>query len=1072
MPRGRYGRLAGRALQWCGLVLMIFSGPIALGFGTAYGMVPTVVVTPSPVPMPSLSPTPAPSPTPTPSPLPKPTPPATRTARGGPVSFELNGNLSLGRTTTSSTFGSGGFFNTPTPSPGVTPSPGPFPFQNATTTTQSTNQVGAGLSAQLTRRTATTLTSLQIPIGLTIDGKSTFALSSLLYSTPKYSLGYGQQPLNALGQLQLGSTLRGFSLIRPERYGQITYYEGQAYGANSELVDLEGFLSQQVRGTWFLEDGLIYTPGGPVTGKSKTFLVGVATAHGDIGIQDEAAYQIRSGGDTSPHGFADQFRLDDYGKKGSGCTTTVRSVPNGFVSFGAGEVFGDRYLDIGCHGSKIPFATDVSWETTGNSDTGVDKQRLMSLSYVPAFRFGGVSLSVQHQDANSSGSVLTSNAITTSLSTTLFGTNLSASGNALNSDNSGTQQQTRSLLASISREVGHFNIAVNGQVQVQSQFGLPTDSASDSSSSTPEPVATPFVGIQRGFSFSISRSWRKTAIQFGETYTRTFSEQSDAIQRTPLINLTRQISPAISIATSLGFQDLTDPRNPTANGRTRIFSISLNAPFSYGNGIVTGRIDPRLPATIVGRVLLTTPTSGSGAALNIGTLGGSGGIGNVIVTLDGKTVERTDLTGGFQFSFVTPGVHTVTINTGTIPPGFTASSPVQTVELKGGQQTQLAFNVSTLGGILGHVYGEMIDGFAPPLAHVKLVVDGNSTYTAETDVTGAFGFGGLSPGQHVVTVIENSVPATATFATEDLKRTVSVSNGRYTDLDFHAQALGSIEGEIVFANDMSGSVDYKPGEGVPNAYVVAEPGEHAAIDDFDGSFVLDNLPAGDYTVSVDPETIPDPSLGAAPDSVSVHLEPGERYKGLRFLVGHTEKKVVFSLLSGNAPPVLPSAVRLGESKLPPRGTTAVSINAPASAKGVSVTFLGKVMALAYDKATAAWAGEIEVPPGTVAGKYKVEGNAGVPAIPASATLTVDPSLPLVIVSYEPKRPPLQTQVLVRARFLVDVHAGERITWQDGDVTILGKPLSGRVFTFRKRITALPLHGLLLTPAGNLPIELL
>jgi hypothetical protein len=252
---------------------------------------------------------------------------------------------------------------------------------------------------------------------------------------------------------------------------------------------------------------------------------------------------------------------------------------------------------------------------------------------------------------------------------------------------------------------------------------------------------------------------------------------------------------------------------------------------------------------------------------------------------------------------------------------------------------------------------------------------------------------------------------------------------------------------------------------------VAEPGDEAAIDEDDGSFVIDNLPAGDYTISVDPETIPE-SLGVAPDSVTVHLEPGEHYKGLLFTVGRAEKKVVFTLLSGNPPPVVP-AVRLSEGRLPPRGTTAVAINAPASATGVSVTAFEKRIALVYDNSNAKWVGEMEVPTDAKPGPYTVTGSVGgVASAPASAMITVDPSIPLVILQYTPRNAAVGTPVTVRARFLIDVHPGDTITWQDGVRTVLGKPVSGRVFTFTKELTVLPLHGLLLTSKGTLPIELL
>jgi len=325
----------------------------------------------------------------------------------------------------------------------------------------------------------------------------------------------------------------------------------------------------------------------------------------------------------------------------------------------------------------------------------------------------------------------------------------------------------------------------------------------------------------------------------------------------------------------------------------------------------------------------------------------------------------------------------------------------------------------------------------------------------------------LAPGVHDVVIIPQTVPATADFAAEDLKGKITVSDGSYATLDFHARVLGSIAGQILLASDMS----KEEVGGVPNAYVVAEPGDHAAIDEDDGSFVIDNLPPGDYTVNVDPETI-DAALGASPSTVTVHLASGEHYKGILFTVGHLEKKVVFSLLGGSATPAPATPqVRLREGTLPPRGSTEVTINAPESETDVAATAFGKRISLAYDKVHARWAGLIEVPAATSPGNYTVEGSAG-KGSPKSATLVVDPKLPLVLLTYTPRNAREGSNVTVRVRFLVNASPGDRITWEDGTETVLGKPLSGRVFTFTKRLTVVPLHGVLQTKAGSVPIELL
>jgi hypothetical protein len=1003
--------------------------------------------------------TPGPEPTPTPAPTPKPA----ALVHGGPLTFSISGSLSMGDNAQTSTTGQGVIF-TPSPSPAGSATPGPFPFQQAQTTAQTESEVGAGLNADISRRTATTMTDLRVPFGYATNGQSTVGTPQFLYSTPEYSLGYGSQQLLALGQLQMGSTLRGFTFILPQHYGQTTFYSGPALGAEQELVRLDGILMQQVRGRALYEAGFVYASG-PATGSAKTFEFGTATAGRNLSMILEGAWQSRSGGDGSPHGVAFQTRLDDFSQSGA-CSTTLRSVPDQFVTFSAGEIFSDRYADFNCHGTNVPAYFDANWEKTGDAINGVNEQVIETLGYSPSIKkIGGISFNLQHQTGSSDGMSLLSNAGSVALSTSILRTSALLGAQLQRTDSGGSVDATQSLSASLRHAIGYrLSVGVTGQEQRQSLLAGPP---SPQAMATPSAIVGPALTLQRGVAFDISQQWRRTTVQLSETITRTTSSTSDALQRTPLVSISRVISPVISATTSLGYQVLTDAINPAANGRSRVFSVTLTAPFSYGNANVAGRVDPRLPATIAGKVLVAgTTATGSGASPSFATFAGSGGVANVLVTLDGKYVQRTDVTGGFQFSFVSPGQHQVTIDNSSIPSGFTAAVPVQTVVVQGGQLASVSFSIGTFGGILGHVYGSDASGNPIPLSNVQLRVDGGAY--SQTDSSGAFGFGGLSAGQHEVTVIPNSIPASANFATADLTRKVSVSDGRYTTLDFHAELLGSIAGTILYGKDM----DQQAGQGVLNAYVVAEPGEHAAIDEDDGSFIIDNLPAGDYTLSVDPETIGE-GLGAAPDTVTVHLGAGEHYSGIQFLVGRFEKKVVFSLLSSSATPApaVPT-VHLSETQLPPRGTTTVAINAPADASDVSATAFGKRIALVYDKSAEKWVGEIEVPLKAVEGEYPVSGTIRGKAVEAGATLKVDPAMPLVIVQILPRNAGLGQTATVRARFLVDVHAGETIAWSDGTQTILDKPITGRVFTFRKQLTLLPLHGVLLTPNGPIPIVLL
>src|SRR6185312_16303603 len=118
-------------------------------------------------------------------------------------------------------------------------------------------------------------------------------------------------------------------------------------------------------------------------------------------------------------------------------------------------------------------------------------------------------------------------------------------------------------------------------------------------------------GLASNFSQGVSllRQFHQTGIGVNETVARTLSEISNAQQRSTQIYLSRQISPVLSVQTSYGLQSLTDRLNPSANGRSSTFSIQINAPFSFGSGVVNGRVDPHLPATITGRVIADTTSN-------------------------------------------------------------------------------------------------------------------------------------------------------------------------------------------------------------------------------------------------------------------------------------------------------------------------------------------------------------------------------------------------------------------------------------------------------------------------------
>lgn len=1041
-------RLVDQARPLAGLCLML----LAMGAGLARAQVLVAQTTTVEF---------SPSPEPTPTPIPVAGPPVMQ--HGGPIRFGFSGSLTMGTQLRSQTFTTSGGLP---PLIGSSPSPSPtsstFPFQQSQQS-QNQSQGGASMAAEVSRRTASTFTDLRLPIGFSTSGGSQFGSTiQAIYSTPKFSLAYTSQPLMLFGQLPMGSTLRGLSFILPAARGQTTLYEGAATGADGETLRLEGAIAQQVYGANYFEEG--YTVGsGPSTGKSDTLELGAATTRGLFSAVGETAWQSRNcsglfysaqdqiGCDGTPYGAAFQLRLDDGGYN-SGVGVTLRMVPDKFVAFGSGEIHSDQFADINYHlGTLQSLLFDASFERTGDAVYGISTLHSETMNFGGSSRFGGYSIGFQQQNQTSIQQGILQKQ-DTSIAQSQFATQLAGSqvlfgAQTARSIQDGTPQSQTTYNFDFNRPFGSYGLT--GYLQSQRQTVAGTG---------PTTIVGQTLGVYHQFG--------RTTIQLTGTLQHSVSSQSNAIQTTPLVTIARQLSPALSVLTSFGVQHTTDRLDPAADGHSRIFTIGLNAPFQFGNAVTTGRVDPRLPATITGHVLIAPAANASGgASFSMVSTIAAGGVSNVAVVLDDKYVQRTDLTGGFSFAFIPAGQHQLRVETASLPRGTTVNIPVATVVVQGGQTATVGFQVGTFGGVLGHVTGLDPSGNKVPLPNVQLRIDGGAY--SETDTTGEYGFGGLAAGSHTVEVVESSVPAFASFDPAQLKKKVDVGSGAYTTLDFNAEPLGSISGKIVFAADVA--ADNLTG-GVPNAYVVAEPGEHAAIDDDDGSFIIDNLPPGDYTVSVDPETLGE-GLGGSPESISIHLAPGQAYEGAVFRVGRFEKKVVFSLLSGVSQAAVPT-VHLSEHKLPPQGTTEVTISAADSAGSVTVTVFGDRIELKYDKSRKLWAGEIAVPADTKAGDYPIAPAIANGTAPSAATLTVDPALPLAILTTNPENPQIGQNLTVRARFLVDVSPGDRIEWEDGTVTILGKPLTGRVFTFPLHLSLRPLHGTLLTRGGRLPIVLM
>lgn len=952
-------------------------------------------------PSPSASPLPSPTPTPTPTP---------QLARGGPLRFSLTGGLTLGRQQHSTSRASG----------------------EESSSNQTTEN--AGLLARMERDTATSRLVFSVPAGLSFQ-HSSIGLPQIGYYTSKYGLTYGPQALSLLGGIPLGSTLQGLSLILPIHGGDATLYEGPAIGTNNQTFRLRGILARSVIKNTLVEAGLTRATA-PGATPIQALVLGAAHSGGLLSQTLEGSVQ-HQGGSRS---FGYQYQANIGGSAFS-TTLTLRRIGQGFVDFGGGAVQSERYGDLSVHDTFGLYSASVDESLENSSADGNGMLTRRGQLYITRSFNNGVStaltLSDQRQTSNNLGTQWQGGpGLQASFS--FFGADAVVGGQWLrNTSQFSDPAATITYTGQLNRQFGHYNASLSYQRNRQTG-GAPA--------------------VQSQTAFSLGRIFGPTSITLNAQINHVTTAASDARQFAPTISIARQLSPSLSVGLTYGQQFTSDTMNSLSNGRSRIFSIQIAAPFALGNGAVQGRIDPHLPATISGTVV----NENVGSQFTFGAAV-SNGVANVAVVLDNQTIARTDLSGHFQFNFVTPGVHQVRIESASLPRGVLVDQPYASITVFGGQQANLTFAVGNFGVIEGEVFGVDATGAQVPIDNVTVRLDG--VQIAQTDPLGAFGFGKLQPGKHTVELATGSLPANVAFSAADAKKTITVQNGQITKVQFKASPLGSISGKVVF--DSALATNY--GIGAYNAYVVAEPGDYAAIVNEDGSYDMDNMPAGNYSLDIDPETVP-PDSGNAGGPLSVVLEPGGHKDGIDFTLTHKQKTIVFTLKGGNS--VGLASLTLSDKVLPPLGATQAVVDPSETAKSVVVHAFGRTEPLHFDARSKLWLGMVAVPAKTASGPATIVADIeGAHRLTASADLTVDPQAPLATFTMIPAHPRIGENAVVRARFLADVAPGDRIRWLDGQLTQLSRPLAGRIYQFTVKISEQPMRGFLLTRQGELPITL-
>jgi hypothetical protein len=904
---------------------------------------------------------------------------------------------------------------------------------------QSTDNYGTALSLVAERRTEQSAMSVSTAFGY---GGGAFQSGSLIigYRTPRFGLSYGQVAGPSDSQLQIGGFARGMNLAIPVRNGDVSYIAAttqqtdgttyRVYGLRRNWNALGGFVStaqyfgaaEQGGGRQSISDLAYRRYGAKLSTDSE---LAVSTTRGIAGVRDgsriAAAFHADLQGKTT---FATLgLRFDP-----AGFQTLSGSMNGGFSGDLAlrrhSDRFGDMNVDFGHTDEKLD--GDVQHDNRMTISGGRSWAH-SSIQYVAG-------LDGTHSSFNSSLQRTGALTFTQSVrSLSLFETVQASSV----SSSAGTAAQRQFALGASRPLLGGV---------VAYQFARSSSGAGDSG------------GDALSQSFTYRRSLgRKLDAQITQSVQTSSNNGVTSKLMETTVSLVRRLSNVVALQVGGNVFRQTGLGGGSGSG----IQASLVGPFGFGQPRQGyGKANPNLPAVIRG--IVTYSNASSPFAYNAPTLRG---YNNALIILDGRVTQRTDSSGEFEFRFVSQGTHTLRIDPATIPPGLITDREYQTIQVLGGQTSTIQFNVGNFAGVGGTVVAADANGHKRGLGGVGIAVDGIQAVTTTPD--GHYAVGRLSPGAHTVEVIESTLPSTVAF-TSDKKKTVTVTPGTSTPVNFVATPLGSIAGNVLSPADGG----FGQLIGMKNVYVVAQPGDHAVITDDDGGFILDNMPPGTYTITVDPDTIPE-GLGvlSGPEG-TVPLEGGAAVSGLVFKLGAGAKQVVFTFNDGKRQPI---QVTTDPATAPPgailRITARVGLKDVKAMAVESDVFGG--FPLRLDPRSGAWTGAVVVP-SLAKGDYALSVTAHrKDATDASALIPIDPAIPLFAVRFSPRSPEPGHSIKVMLKTLAPVEEGDALLFEDGYKIALPKP-TGHVFTFDMRLwrKGLPYSANLVTKRGqNYPISL-
>ncbi|ACQ82351.1 LPXTG-motif cell wall anchor domain protein [Beutenbergia cavernae DSM 12333] len=273
-----------------------------------------------------------------------------------------------------------------------------------------------------------------------------------------------------------------------------------------------------------------------------------------------------------------------------------------------------------------------------------------------------------------------------------------------------------------------------------------------------------------------------------------------------------------------------------------------------------------VPIAVSGAVLTTDGEPVPGVTVTLTPVGGGDPFTAVTDSQGRYVVDDVpwDLVGGqpqeYEFSL------------GDLPPGFTEVSAPPNITVEVGQEepsTGNDFVVQAPASVSGTVTA---GGSGVPGAVVTITGPGG-TFTTPTAADGTYSFGDLPPGDYTVT-LEVPFGYTADGPTE---QQVTVETEDVTDVDFAVQKPGAVGGTVTDdeGNPIAGAT----------VTVSGPDGDVALTTDDAGSYFLDQLPQGEYTITL---TVPDGYTGDVTELTTTITAAGESRLDQDFVVAADE----------------------------------------------------------------------------------------------------------------------------------------------------------------------------------------